>query len=87
MQVTLKLPDEIAHGLGSDADIPRRVLEAVVLQQYLSEEISFGRLVEILGLDLGEAESFLDRNNARLPYTRSMLEEDRRNLAEVFGAQ
>ena len=34
-----------------------------------------------------EAESFLDRNNARLPYTREMLEADRRNLAEIFGTR
>jgi predicted HTH domain antitoxin len=87
MQVTLKLPDEIAGGLGRDEEIPRRVLEALVLQRYMSEEISLGRLAELLGLSRAEAESFLDRNNARLPYTREMLEEDRRNLAEVFGAR
>ena len=85
MQVTVKLPDEIAEGLGRDAEIPRRVLEALVLQRYLSEEISFGRLAELLNLSRSEADEFLDRNNARLPYTQEMLEEDRRNLAEVFG--
>jgi len=87
MQVTLKLPDEIAEGLGREADAPRRVLEALVLQRYLSEEISLGRLAELLGLSRAEAEDFLDHNNARLPYTREMLEEDRRNLAEVFGSR
>ena len=87
MQVTIKLPDEIAEGLGCDAEIPRRVLEALVLQRYMSEEISLGRLSELLNLSSREAEEFLDRNNARLPYTREMLEEDRRYLAEVFGAR
>lgn len=87
MQVTLKLPDEIAEGLGSDAEVPRRVLEALVLQRYLSGEISQGRLGELLGMSRGEAENFLDHNNARLPYTREMIEEDRRNLAEMFGTQ
>jgi len=85
MQVTLKLPDEIAEGLGRDAEIPRRVLEALILQRYMSGEISLGRLAELLGLSRTEADSFLDRNNARHPYTREMLDEDRRNLAEVFG--
>jgi len=85
MQVTVKLPDELAKGLGGDAEIPRRVLEAVVLQRYLTQEISQGRLGELLSLNRSEAEAFLDRNNARLPYTLEMLEEDRRNLAEVFG--
>jgi predicted HTH domain antitoxin len=85
MQVTLKLPDEIAEGLGRGAEVPRRVLEAIVLQCYLTEEISLGRLAELLGLSRVEAEEFLDRNNARLPYTRDMLLEDRRNLAEALG--
>ena len=64
-----------------------RVLEALTLQRYLAEEISLGRLAELLGLNRPEAEAFLDRNNARLPYTREMLEEDRRNFAEMFGRQ
>lgn len=85
MQVTVKLPDEILEGLGGHAEIPRRVLEALILQRYMAEEISLGRLAELLGLNRWEAEAFLDRHNARLPYTMEMLEEDRRNLAEVFG--
>jgi predicted HTH domain antitoxin len=87
MQVTIKVPDEIAEGLGREAEVPRRVVEALVLQRYLTEEISLGRLAELLNFSRMEAEQFLDRNNARLPYTREMLEEDRRNLAEVFGAR
>jgi predicted HTH domain antitoxin len=87
MQITLKLPDEVAEGLGRESEVPRRVLEALVLQQYLCEEISLARLAELLGLSRVEAESFLDRNNARLPYTRQMLKEDRRNLGEIFGTR
>ena len=87
MQVILKLPDEIAEGLGGDAEMPRRVLEALVFQRYLSQEISLGRVAELLGLSRRAAEDFLDRNNARLPYTREMLEQDRRNLAEVLGTR
>jgi predicted HTH domain antitoxin len=87
MEVTLKLPDEIAEGLGRETEVPRRVLEALVLQRYLSEEISIGRLAELLGLSRTEAEGFLDRHNARLPYTRKMLEEDRRGFAGIFGTR
>jgi predicted HTH domain antitoxin len=85
MQVTVKVPDEIAEGLGREAEVPRRFLEALILQRYLTGEISLGRLAEWLNVGRVEAEDFLERNNARLPYTREMLEEDRRNLAEVFG--
>ena len=87
MQVTVKLPDEIAEGLGGNDQIPRRVVEALVLQRYLAEEISLDRLAELLGLSQADAEVFLDHNNARLPYTREMLEEDRRNLTKAFGAR
>ena len=87
MQVTVKVPDEIAEGLGRGAEVPRRVLEALVLQRYLTQEISLGRLAELLGLSRVEAEGFLEHNNARLPYTRDMLLEDRRNLAEAFGTR
>ena len=85
MQLNLKLPDEIIEGLGCDAEIPRRVLEALILQRYMAGDISLGRLAELLGFTRWEAEAFLDRHNARLPYTQEMLEQDRRNLAEVFG--
>jgi predicted HTH domain antitoxin len=84
MEVTVELPDDIAKGLGPDAGIPRRVLEALVLERYLAQEISLGRLAELLALQRGEAEAFLDRHNARLPYTLEMLEEDRRDLAAAL---
>jgi predicted HTH domain antitoxin len=87
MQVTVKVPDEIAEGLGSGPEVPRRVLEAIVLQRYLTQEISLGRLAELLGFSRIEAEEFLDRNNSRMPYTRDMLLEDRRNLAQAFGTR
>lgn len=87
MQVTVKLPDEIAEGSNWEAEAPRKVLEALILQRYLTGEISFGRLSELLNFNRSEAENFLDRNNARQPYTREMIEEDRRNLAAAFGSQ
>ncbi len=87
MQITVKLPDEIARNLGQADEMPRRILEAVVLQRYLAEEISLGLLTELLGMSRWDTEAFLDRHNARLPYTRRMLEEDRRNLAKVFSTK
>ena len=85
MQVTMTLPDEITQEWGQGAEIPRHILEAVVLQRYLAEEISAGRVAELLGLSRFETETFLDHNNARQPYTRQMLDEDRLNLTKIFG--
>lgn len=83
MQITVELPPEIASQLGPNAS--RRVFETVLLDAYRQEYISAGRLGELLGIDRWEAEQFIDKNRARLPYTVEMLEEDRRNIAKVFG--
>lgn len=84
MQITLKLPDALVGELGNETERSRRVLEALVLQRYLTHEISLGRLAELLDFSRWQAEEFLDRNNAREPYTREMLEQDRKNLAEAL---
>jgi predicted HTH domain antitoxin len=81
---SITLPDEVAESLGEKSQVPRRVLEALILQRYLSEEISIGRLAELLGFTRIEAEDFLDCNNARLPYTPEMLHEDRCNLGRYL---
>lgn len=83
MQVTVQLPDEIAQQLGDDREMSRRLLEAIVLEQYRLHKISQGKLAEVLGLSRWEAEEFLDQHNARHPYTEEMLEEDRRTLAKL----
>jgi len=83
MQVTVQLPDEIAKQLGNSAEIPRRLLEAVMLEQYRLHRVSEGKLAEVLGLSRWEVEEFLDQHEARRPYTREMLEEDRRTLANL----
>ena len=83
MQVTVELPDEIAERLGDGHEISRRLLEAIVLEQYRLHQISQGKLAALLGLSRWEAEDFLDRHHARHPYTQEMLEEDRRALAKL----
>ena len=60
-----------------------RTIEAIVLEQYCLQNVSQGKLAEILGLSRWEAEEFLDKHNARHPYTREMIEEDRRTLANL----
>jgi predicted HTH domain antitoxin len=87
MQIIVTLPDEIFEGLGGQSEAPRRVLEALVLQRYLAEEISQARLAELLSLSRFGADQFLSRHNARLPYTKNMLDQDRRNLAQMFGSR
>lgn len=78
MQVIVQLPDEVAAQLG--ADVPRRVLEAVVLEAYREGRLTSGQVAGALGLNRWETEEFLDQHSARAPYTLEMLQEDRRTL-------
>ena len=62
-------------------------LHKAALEDYRERRISEGRFAEILGISRWEAQEILDQHHARHPYTLEMLEEDRRNLASIFGAQ
>lgn len=84
MEVTFNLPDEIVNDLQGGVDVSHQILEALVLERYLRQEISLGKLSELLGLSLSQAEFFLDQHNARLPYTSEMLEEDRRSMLTLL---
>jgi len=60
MQVTVQLPDNIARQLSqSPGDIPRRILEAVAVEGYRSEQLSRGQVSELLGLNFWETEASL----------------------------
>jgi predicted HTH domain antitoxin len=87
MAVTIKIPDNAAKHFGdSPESIALALLEKAALEDYRSERISIGKLSEILGQDRSQTEEFLDRHNARLPYTLEMLEEDRRSIRKILAA-
>ena len=66
MQVTLQLPYEIANQLSAVVDVPRRVLEAVLVDECARGSISRGKVADLLGLSFHETEDlFRDR---RVPY-------------------
>ena len=83
MQVVVQLPDEIAKEIGTDAEIQRRVLEAVALEGYRGGRLTSGQVAELLGLSRWQAEEFLDAHGVKQAYTLEMLEEDRRTLAQL----
>ncbi|MBI2926107.1 MAG: UPF0175 family protein [Verrucomicrobia bacterium] len=84
MQVTLELPDAVAERLGKNGtDVSRAVLEAVVLEQYRSGEISRGKLAELLNLDFWQSEEFLRQHSAALPVTVEDLEAERRATEQL----
>jgi len=83
VQVVVQLPDEIAKEIGTDAQIPRRVVEAVALEGYRGGRLTGGQVAELLGFSRWQADEFLDAHGVKQPYAIEMLEEDRRTLAQL----
>jgi predicted HTH domain antitoxin len=87
MQVTLQLPDEIARGIGVEADLPRRVKEAVALEGYRAGRFSQGQVGLLLGQSFSETETFLKENNAILQYSKADLKADLAALDRVLATR
>ena len=86
MQITVQLPDNIARQLSpAPGDIPRRILEAVAVEGYRSEQLSRGQVSELLGLNFWETEAFLKKHGANLHYSKEDLEQDARANEKVLG--
>ena len=80
------MPDAIAKQLGGpQGDIPRRILEAVAVEGYRSEQLSRGQVSEMLGLSFWETEAFLKRHGANLHYSKEDLEQDWQSNERVLG--
>ena len=84
MAVTIELPQEIEQLLKSEwPDLPRRALEAVVLEGYRDGVISRGKVAEILGMTFSESEAFLKNHGALLRYNEEDLKKDLETLGRM----
>lgn len=86
MNVAIELPEDIARHLESAwQDVPRRVLEAVVLEGYRSGALSRGEVGRLLGLSFWETEALLKERQAYLSYTDADLAQDRVVLDQALS--
>lgn len=86
MEVTLELPDNIARQIASvSGDIPRRILEAVAIDGYRSEQLSRGQISELLGLNFWETEAFLKQHGVELQYSKEDLDQDAQANQRALG--
>ncbi len=77
MNVTVELPDAIAHQLRLDGpQAGRRALEMFALEGFRGGELTRGKVGELLGLSFYETEEFLKLNGAEIKLT---LEEFQRS--------
>lgn len=66
MDVTLRIPDDIAARLSNAGNISRRALEALAAESYRDRVLTLYDISELLGLSRIEAEDFLGRHQVPL---------------------
>jgi hypothetical protein len=65
MEITLRIPDELARLLGTTGEIERRALEALALEEFKLGHLSRAELRRLLSFETGEAlNGFLQAHEA-----------------------
>lgn len=84
MEVTLKIPDDLAQQLSADGrDLTRKALEALALEGYRERMLTLYQVSELLGFSRIEAEDFLGKHDVPLA---SIQESDLDRESRLFDA-
>ncbi len=84
MDVTIHIPDDLASRLGSVRDLPRRVLEALAVEEFRLGHLTQPDLRRLLGLATRHAlDVFLKAHQIYIPYTLDDLIHDRNDLRRL----
>ena len=66
--VEISIPDSLLKALGTaPAELPRKTLEALVVQSYRSGQITHAQVAEVLELDRWQTDAFLQKSHAHRP--------------------
>ena len=84
MQITLELPEDIAHGLECKwKDLPRAVLESLALEAYRSHARTAAKLRRLLDFETRmQVDAFLKEHEIH-DYTATDFEQDREPLRQL----
>jgi predicted HTH domain antitoxin len=87
MELAITLPDDIARQLKTEwQDLPRRALEALAVEGYKSQALTWYQVGRLLGhASRWETDAFLKEHEAYLHYTVEDLEQDTRTFEKVLG--
>ena len=86
VEVTIKLPDNVARSMGDTSDLrSRRVMEDAAIQEYRAGRLSHRQVGEMLGLDYWQTDHFLAEHKVPLNYMLADLEADRAALDKILG--
>ena len=66
MEVTIRVPDELAQRLSTAGDVSRQILEAFALEGYRNNNLTLLEVSELLGFGRVETEDFLARHQVPL---------------------
>jgi hypothetical protein len=84
MEITLRIPDQLARLIGSAGDIERRALEALALDAFRQGHLSRAELRQLLGFPTrGKLDEFLTAHRIFGACTPEDLERDRRDLERL----
>jgi predicted HTH domain antitoxin len=86
MQITVKLPDQIARQWGETPDaVGRHVLEDAAIEGYRAGRLSQRQVGAMLGFDYWQAEAFLKERGVPLNYSAADLEADSATLDKILA--
>ena len=86
MQVTVKMPDEVARQWGETPEaVGRHVLEDAAIEGYRAGRLSHRQVGEMLGLDYWQTEAFLKQRGVPVNYSAADLEADNATLDKILG--
>lgn len=77
MEVSFRIPDEVATQLKNTGDISRLALEALAIEGYRREALSLGEVADLLGLSVYEADGFLKAHGVPAGLTLEELQRQR----------
>ena len=86
MQITVKMPDEVARQWGETPEaVGRHVLEDAAIESYRAGRLSHRQVGEMLGFDYWQTEAFLTERGVPLNYSAADLEADNATLDKILG--
>src|SRR4051812_44539188 len=87
MQVVVDLPESLVQRISGGTDnISHQVRKALVLNAYLSGELTRGQIAELLGMNFYQVEKWFAEKGIARNYDVADLEEDRKTLDAIVPA-
>jgi Uncharacterised protein family (UPF0175) len=84
MDVTIHIPDDLASRLETAGDLPRRILEALAVEEFRLGRLTQSELRRLLGFATRQAlDAFLKAHQVYIAYTEDDLDHDRSDLRRL----